>query len=106
MSAYDRAADLSGFFQATAQNRRNCFWRDKIHWETHKIQRGYRPAAHRENIRERVGGGDLSIGKRVVHDRCKKVHGLHEGSMSVQTVNAGVVERARIHEDVPIAISW
>ncbi len=26
--------------------------------------------------------------------------------MSIQTINAGVVERARINEDVRIAISW
>src|SRR5260370_36353695 len=106
MSADDRAADLGGFFQATAQNRRNCFRRDEIHWETHKIQRSDRPTAHRKNIGERIGGGDLSIGERVVHDRWKKVHGLNEGSISIQTVNAGVVERARIHENVRVAISW
>src|SRR5438067_8336445 len=106
MSADDRATNFGSFLETAAENSGNRFWRNEIDWKAHKIQRGDRSAAHRENIRERIGGGDLSVGERVVHDRCKKVHGLHERTMSVQTVNAGVVERARIHQNVPIAISW
>jgi hypothetical protein len=106
MSADDRAANLSGFFQTAAQNRRNRFRRNKIGWKSHEVQCGNRPTAHRENIGERIGRSDLSVSERVVNDGRKEVHGLNESAMSIQTINAGVIERARIHEDVAIAMSW
>ena len=69
MSADDGAADFGRLLETTAQDGGNCFCRNEIGWETHDVQSGDRPAAHRKNVGERVGGGDLSVGKRVVHDR-------------------------------------
>src|ERR1700737_1612716 len=106
MSANDRAANLSGFFQTAAQDRRNRFRRNKIGWKSHKVQCGNRSAAHRENVGEGIGRGDLSVSERVIHDGREEIHSLNEGAMSIQTVNAGVVERARIHKDVSIAMGW
>ena len=47
------------------------------------FKRGDRPSAHRENVRERVSGGDLSVSERVVDDWREKIHGLHERAMSI-----------------------
>ncbi len=74
--------------------------------KSHYIKRGQRPAAHRENVRERIGCGDLAVSKRVVHDRGKEIHGLNKGAMSIDSINAGVVERVRVHEHVRVAIIW
>ena len=41
-------------------------------------QRRHGRAAHRIDVAERVGGGDLSVGKRVVDDGGEEVHCLHE----------------------------
>jgi hypothetical protein len=54
-------------------------------------QGGDRPAAHRVNVAERVGGGNGSVGERVVHDGCEEIHGLHEGELRRQLVDAGIV---------------
>ena len=102
----DRATDFGGFLETAAQDLGDRFCGDKILRKTHQVQRSDWPAAHREHIRESVRGGDLSVGEGVVDDWREEVHGLHESTMSIQFVNAGVIERARVHEDVSIPQSW
>jgi len=48
----------------------------------------------------------LPVGKWVVHDGCEKINRLHQGTMSIQTINAGVVERVRVHDYLSIEGSW
>ena len=43
-----------------------------------EVQRGDGRAAHRVDVAERVGGGDLAVDERVVHDRREKVDRLHD----------------------------
>src|ERR1700737_3852104 len=98
MSADDRAANLSGFFKTTAKHGRNGFRRNKIGRKSHKVQCGNRPTAHRENVGEGIGRGDLSVSERVINDGREEIHSLNEGAMSIKTENAGVAEGAEIHE--------
>src|SRR5436853_5464964 len=106
MSADNRATNFGGLLEATPQDPRDGFWRNQVLWESHQVERGDRPAAHRKNIGERIGGGDLTVSERVINDRGKKVHGLHERTMQVQTIDAGVIECARVHEHIAISINW
>ncbi len=59
-------------------------------------------SAHGVDVGERVGGCDLAVRKRVVHNRCEKINGLHECAMAVQPIHTRVVERFRTDEHVPV----
>jgi hypothetical protein len=43
----------------------------------------------------------LPVGKWVVHNRGERVEGLHKSAVSIQAINAGIVESVRTHEHVP-----
>ena len=49
------------------------------------------PAAHRVDVRERVGGGDAPERVRVVDDRREEVDGLHDRDVVAERDDAGVV---------------
>jgi len=106
VSADDGATNFGGLFQTAAQNCGNSFRWNEIDWEAYEVQSGDRATAHGENIRERISGRDLSVSERVIHDGREKIHGLNKRTMSIQFVNAGVIERARVNENVSISISW
>ena len=48
------------------------------------FKRSDRTAAHREDVGERVGRGDLAVGERVVHDRGEEVDRLHERAIAIE----------------------
>ena len=102
MAAYDHASDLRCLGEATTQNRRNYSWPNEIHGETDDIEGGQWPPAHGVDVGQRVGGCDLAVRKRVIHDRREKINGLHECAMAVQPIHTRVVERFRTDEYVPV----
>ncbi len=106
MSADDGAFCFARLLQAAAQNRGNGGRGEDVSREGHDIERGERTSAHRENVGKRVGGRDLPVGGRVVHDRCKKIDRLDEGMGAVETVDTGIVARAGIDEDVTAPCDW
>src|SRR5205823_9523994 len=57
---------------------------------------------HSENVRERVGGGDLSVRERIVYNGREKIDGLHECTIAIQAINTGIVERGRVHDYVSV----
>src|SRR5205823_13018272 len=94
MSADDCAASFSRFLITAPQNRRNCLRRNQTSRKSRDIQSREWPPSHGKNIGERISGRDLTINKWIVHNRCEEVDGLHERTMSIQTINAGIVECA------------
>ena len=74
---------------------------DEISRESDYIKRCKRTSAHRKDVGKRVGGRDLPVGKWVVHNRREKIYGLHESAMSIQAINAAIIESFRAHEHVP-----
>src|SRR5436853_991501 len=100
MPANDRAANFGGLFESATQDFADRFSRNKVLRKTHEVQSGNWTPTHRENIRKRVGGGDLAVGERVVHNWREEIHGLHERAQSIDPIHAGVVERARVNENV------
>jgi hypothetical protein len=53
---------------------------------------------------QRVGGGDLPVGKRVVDDRREEVHGLHERRAARPTVDPRVIGSAEVDDHVRIGL--
>src|SRR5437867_4317579 len=102
MAADDHASHLGRLRKAAAQNRGNHSWRNEIGWKADNVQCGQRAPAHGENIRERIGRGDLPVGKRVVYNGRKEINCLHKGPMPIETIYASVVESSRAHEDVAV----
>ena len=61
-------------------------------------------SAHGVDVAERVGGGDLAEGVRVVDDRGKKIHGLDEGKVRGNFVHAGVVGFVEADQNVRVLL--
>ena len=55
------------------------------------IERGARHSAHRIDVRQRVGGGDLSVGERIVHHRREKIDRVDDREIVGKTEHSGVV---------------
>ena len=104
MSTDDGAADFVRLFQAAAQDGGNRFWRNEIVGHTHDVEGGERTSAHRKDVGERVGRGDLAVGEWVVHDRGEKIGRLHKGAVAIETENAGVIGGRGTDEDIAISI--
>src|SRR5215831_10926274 len=102
MAADDCAADLGGFGKAAAQNRSNDSWPNEIGGEANDVERSQRTSTHCENVRERVGRSNLTIGKRVVHNRREEINRLYQRTVTVQAIHAGVIEGQRAHEHVAV----
>src|SRR2546430_4756707 len=102
MATDDHTPDLGRLGQTTAQNGRNHFWWNEISGETNDVERSQRAPAHCKDVGKRVGRGDLSVGKWVVHNGRKEINRLHESAMSIQSIHAGVVESFRAHEHVAV----
>jgi hypothetical protein len=63
-------------------------------------EREQRRAAHRENVVERVGGGDCTVVARVVDDRREEVEREDERPLVVEPVDSRVVGRCEPDEEV------
>ena len=61
--------------------------------EREQVQRDMRHRAHREHVRERVGGGDASEFVGIVNDGREEVHREHGGKPVAQEPDGGVVAR-------------
>ena len=103
-SANNRATNLARFLEAAAQDGGDRFLGNKIGRNSHDIERADRATAHRENVGERVGRGDLAVGEWVVDDRGKKIGRLHEGALAIEPVDPGVIGGGGTDEYVAILI--
>ena len=102
MAADERAFGFLHFRCAAAQDGVDDFGRHDIRWHAEQVHRRERTAPHRIDIRQRVGGGDLPIDERGVHDGREKVHRLHEGAIRVDAIDPGVIGSGRADEQVGI----
>src|SRR5207237_10243429 len=98
MSRDDYTSDLGRLGQTTAQNGRNHFWWNEISGETNDVERSQRASAHCKDVGKRVGCGDLSIGKWVVHNCRDKINCLHKSAMPSQAMHSGVDASCRAQE--------
>ena len=63
-------------------------------------------AAHRVDVRERVGGGDPAEVVRVVDDRREEVDRADDRQVVAEAVDAGVVGGVEADEHVGIGVAW
>src|SRR3990170_3141630 len=63
-----------------------------------------RPAAHGVHIAQRVRGGNLPEGERVVHYGSNEVHCLDDGKVVGKTVNAGVIGTGKAHDHIRVIL--
>ena len=76
---------------AAAQDLRQHLGPERLERERDEVERGHRHAAHRVDVRQRVGGRDAPERVRVVDDRGEEVGGLHERQLVAELHDAGVV---------------
>ena len=67
--------------------------------KSHDRKRRDGPPAHRVDVAQRIGGGDLSEDVGVVDRRREDVDGLHQGRPLVQQVDPGVVAGRHADQD-------
>jgi hypothetical protein len=65
-------------------------------------ERGDGATAHGIDVAQRVGRGDGAVGVRVVHNRRKEIHGLHQGKLRRQLVHAGIVGSVKPYQHIVI----
>ena len=65
-------------------------------------ERGDGPPAHRIDVAQRIGRGDGAVGVRVIHNRCEKIHRLHQGELRRQLVHAGIVGGVKPYQHILI----
>ena len=87
------------FVQPAAEDLPQDFIRELARGKSHDRKRGDGPPAHRVDVAQRVGGGDLSEGVGVVDRRRENVDGLHQGRLLVQQVDPGVVPGRHSDQD-------
>ena len=69
-----------------------------------ECQRGERLAAHGVNIAQRVGGGDLAEGVRIVDDGGEEVDCLHQRLIGRDLIHAGVVGVVEADQNVGVVL--
>ncbi len=104
MPADDSATDFARFLETAAQNGGDRFSGNKIGRNSHDVQGSDRTTAHRKDIGERVGRGDLPVGEWIVHDRSEEIGRLDEGAVAIETENARIIGGGGTDEDVSISI--
>src|SRR5204862_6332084 len=60
------------------------------------------PAAHRIDVAQRVGGRDLAVDERVVHDRREEVDRLYQRRPTVPPVHTRIVRSPEVDEDTVV----
>ena len=66
-------------------------------------QRGERPAAHRVDVAQRVGGGNLPVDERIVDDWREEIDRLHERARLVEPVHTCIVRGPIVDQD-PVVV--
>src|SRR5262249_33978784 len=98
MSAkYDTAGRPHSFRAALDNSAKNLHVQLGIR-EANEIEGRLGYTAHREDITERIGGGDLSVNERVVNDGWEEINGLNDRQVRRKTVHPGIVMRLRADE--------
>ena len=65
---------------------------------------GYRPAAHRVDVAQRIGGGNLAEDERVIYQRSKEIDGLDEGKVRRNAIDACVIRGVETNQQVRVAL--
>jgi len=91
VAAHECRAALGADVQAAAEDLLQHVGSEPLERERHEVERGDGPAAHRVDVRERVGGGDAAEVVRVVDDRREEVDRLYQGQLVREPVHACVV---------------
>ena len=100
MAAGHRTPGLTGNSEPTTQHIGREAHGQHVAGPAHEVHRKDRPAAHRIDVRERVGGGDAPPVVRVVDDRREEVHRAeHRHAVAVQPDRRGVVAMLETHQE-------
>lgn len=109
VAAEDWDAGFAHLFSASAQNVAKGFRRQGVDGIAHDAKCGGRGCAHRVNIADGIGSGNLAEGKRIIHNRGKDIHGQDGGEGGsggvIQEKNAGIVAGLTADEDAGVVQS-
>ena len=97
VTAEDRDAGLVRLVLPALEDAGQRLHRKRLGGEGDEVQGEQRAGAHGPDVGERVGGGNLSVGERVVHHRREEVHRGDHRLAGVQTVHRGVVGGGEPH---------
>jgi hypothetical protein len=103
MPSHKRTPGLAEDGRAAAEDRCDRLGRDDVDGQPEQVHRRQGAAAHRVDIGQRVGRGDLPKSERIIDDRREEIDGLDEGAVAIDAVNTGVVGGAGVDETSGIA---
>ena len=64
------------------------------------VERDRHLGAHRVDVAERIGRGDLAVGVGVVHDRCEEVDGEHHRAVVADPIHRRIVRHIEADQEV------
>ena len=64
----------------------------------------YRTSTHRVDITKSVRGGDLTECVGIVHHRSEEIHGLDQGGVSADLIDAGVVSMVETNQNIWVGL--
>ena len=99
--ARDECTSLIDLVIAAAQQRVDRVLRH-IRRNCHDVQTELRLAAHRIDIRKRVGRRDLPEGIGVVRNRREEIHRLHQRQLAGDLVNRGVIAAVEADQQIRV----
>ena len=67
-------------------------------------ERGQRTAAHRIDVADGVGRGDLAVDVRVVDDRREEIDGLHQRRPALPPVHTRIVRGPEVDQDTVVGL--
>ena len=106
MAAHQSAVGFFYLRPAAAQDRSDHFRGHNVGWNAQEVQSSERAAAHRVNIRQGIGSSDLTVQKRIVHDRRKKIHRLNQSAVAIDAVDSSVIGAGCADQQIGITHLW
>ena len=102
VTAEQRHSGLAQLVEAAAKNRGDGPRLESILRKCRDRKRRERTSAHRIDVADRVRGGDLAVGVRVVHDRREKIDRLHQRRSAFPREHTRIVRRPEVDKDTGI----
>src|SRR5258705_7695639 len=102
VTAEQRDPRLAEFVEAAAENGADRFRFEAFFRKCCDRQRRQRPAAHRIDVADGIGGGDLAVAVWVVDNRREKIDGLDERRAALPPVHTRIVRGPEVDQDTVV----
>ena len=99
MAAEEHDTRLAQFVESAKEDRANRVAVEPVFRKACDGQRGQRASAHRVDVADGIGRGNLAVHVRIVHDRREEIDRLHDRGSALPPVHTRIVRSPEIDQD-------